>query len=150
MNVEPISKLRSRRMTKRETDRPKCEGHLRWVRTLPCCVSGAPSGVIVHHCMHGDPSATGARSSDRHAVPLLHSLHDAQYAGALHREACEPVWWAARGIDPLALAARLWAISIAAGRWQMPSAAERIDAARHAGDWETWVARGYRAERVAA
>ncbi len=123
--------------------RPRSEAHLRWLRTLPCIISGSPDGVIVHHLMHGEPSAAGARSGDCWAVPLLHSLHDAQYPGALHRLAREPDWWAARGINPVRIATRLWCISLVEGRVK---ATKREREAAHvtAGDWATWLCRGYR------
>ncbi len=45
----------------------------------------------------------GLKVSDEYTVPLCNGHHDAP-----HRTGDERAWWAARHIDPLAIAARLW------------------------------------------
>ena len=123
--------------------RPRSESHLRWIRTLPCLATGSPVGVVAHHLQHAYPSALSARSGDDAAVPILNSLHDAQYPGSIHAPGCrEAEWWTSRGIDALYVAHRLWAVSIFVGRVH----AKRVDigAARIlAVGWEDWICRGY-------
>ena len=52
------------------TARISSPAHLRWLRTLPCVVTGAPVGVVVHHLQHAEPSEIGRKSGDCWAVPL--------------------------------------------------------------------------------
>ena len=51
----------------------------------------------------------GRKVSDRFTVPLCR-LHHRE----LHRRGNERAWWQIHGIDPLAIAARLWAMTHAA------------------------------------
>lgn len=139
----PLLKTRSRRVVARAPARVKCEAHLNWIRHLPCVITGAEEGVIAHHCMHGEPSATGARSGDNWAVPMLEALHGAQFPAGLHRGGNEPRWWEARAVDPLAIARRLWAVSIVSGRCKA-KASDLPAAYALAGDWKAWIANGYR------
>jgi hypothetical protein len=46
----------------------------------------------------------GRKVSDRFAVPICRLHH-----GELHRRGDERTWWQNQGIDPLAIAATLWA-----------------------------------------
>ena len=107
----PISKLRSRRRTSRETSRDKHPSHMAWLLTQPCIVTGE-TGVVRHHLQHAQPSASSMKSGDRHAVPIVNRLHVEIHATG----AREADWWAARGIDALAVARALFALSIVAGR----------------------------------
>ena len=83
----------------RERDRD----HLRFVASQPCLVCGrTPSDA--HHIKFGEQQAMGRKVSDRFAVPICR-LHHRE----LHRRGNERAWWQSQGIDPLAIAASLWA-----------------------------------------
>ena len=89
----------------RERDRD----HLRFVAAQPCLICGrTPSDP--HHIKFAEQRAMGRRVSDRFTVPICR-LHHRE----LHRGGNERAWWQTREIDPLAIAARLWAITHAAG-----------------------------------
>jgi hypothetical protein len=83
----------------RERDRE----HLRFVAAQPCLVCGrTPSDP--HHLKFAEQRAMGRKVSDRFAVPICR-LHHRE----LHRRGNERVWWQNQRIDPLAIAASLWA-----------------------------------------
>jgi hypothetical protein len=83
----------------RERDRE----HLRFVAAQPCLVCGrTPSDP--HHIKFAEHRAMGRKVSDRFAVPICR-LHHRE----LHRRGNERVWWQSQGIDPLVVAATLWA-----------------------------------------
>jgi hypothetical protein len=83
----------------RERDRD----HLRFVAAQPCLVCGrTPSDP--HHIKFAEHRAMGRRVSDRFAVPVCR-LHHRE----LHRRGNERAWWQKQGIDPLVIAASLWA-----------------------------------------
>jgi hypothetical protein len=85
----------------RERDRD----HLRFVASQPCLVCGrSPSDS--HHIKFAEQRAMGRKVSDRFTVPLCR-LHHRE----LHRRGNERAWWQIHGIDPLAVAARLWAMT---------------------------------------
>jgi hypothetical protein len=92
--------------------RERCQAHLRFIRTLPCAACGVSATVQAHHLtISPDPKARGLKASDRWTAPLCLADHL-----ELHMRGDERAWWAALGRDPIALAERLWAMSIAAGR----------------------------------
>jgi len=77
--------------------------HLRFVTAQPCLVCGrTPSDA--HHIKFAEQRAMGRKVSDRFAVPICR-LHHRE----LHRRGNERAWWQSQGIDPLAIAASLWA-----------------------------------------
>ena len=83
----------------RERDRD----HLRFVAAQPCLVCGrTPSDP--HHIKFAEQRAMGRKVSDRFTVPICR-LHHRE----LHRRGNERVWWQKQGIDPLVVAASLWA-----------------------------------------
>jgi hypothetical protein len=83
----------------RERDRD----HLKFVTSQPCLVCGrTPSDA--HHIKFAEQRAMARRVSDRFAVPICR-LHHRE----LHRRGNERVWWQNQGIDPVAVAATLWA-----------------------------------------
>jgi hypothetical protein len=83
----------------RERDRD----HLRFVTSQPCLVCGrTPSDA--HHIRFAEQRAMGRKVSDRFAVPICR-LHHRE----LHRRGNERSWWQNQGIDPLSIAATLWA-----------------------------------------
>jgi hypothetical protein len=83
----------------RERDRD----HLRFVAAQPCLVCGrTPSDP--HHIKFAEQRAMGRRVSDRFTVPICR-LHHRE----LHRRGNERAWWHKQAIDPLVVAASLWA-----------------------------------------
>jgi hypothetical protein len=83
----------------RERDRD----HLRFVAAQPCLVCGrTPSDA--HHIKFAEQRALGRKVSDKFAVPICR-LHHRE----LHRRGNERAWWQNQGIEPLVVAATLWA-----------------------------------------
>ncbi len=81
------------------------KAHLKAVGLRPCLVCGRqPSHA--HHLTFAQPRGLSLKVSDEYVVPLC-ALHH----GELHRGGQERSWWAARGVDPLPVAAELWATS---------------------------------------
>lgn len=79
------------------------KSHLANIRDLPCCVSGSVVGVVAHHLLRSGEHGTGRKSSDRWAIPLASTVHD-----ALHADGDETRFLAERGVDGGALAQELW------------------------------------------
>jgi hypothetical protein len=104
-----LSELASKEVTVigkpvRERDRD----HLRFVAAQPCLICGrTPSDP--HHIKFAEQRAIGRRVSDRFTVPICR-LHHRE----LHRRGNERAWWQRQAIDPLVVAARLWAKTHAA------------------------------------
>jgi len=83
----------------RERDRE----HLKFVASQPCLICGrTPSDP--HHIKFAEQRAMGRKVSDRFTVPICR-LHHRE----LHRKGNERAWWEKQEIDPLPVAARLWA-----------------------------------------
>lgn len=88
--------------------RQHAKNHLHWITTLPSLVAGS-GRVDPAHIRYAEPryakTSTGKaeKPSDCWVVPLARSQHDAQH------DANERQWWVDRGIDPLLVAALLWA-----------------------------------------
>ncbi len=83
----------------RERDR----NHLRFVASQPCLVCGrGPSDA--HHIKFAEQRAMGRKVSDKFTVPVCR-LHHRE----LHRRGDERAWWDKQRIDPLPIAAALWA-----------------------------------------
>jgi len=85
--------------------------HLRWVKSLPCLIEGVRAlDVDPCHIRYGDHGKAAAgmseKSHDQYTVPMRRVHHDAQ-----HQAGDERKWWADRGIDPIIVAARLFAES---------------------------------------
>jgi hypothetical protein len=77
--------------------------HLKFVSAQPCLVCGRqPSDP--HHLRFAQPRALSRKVSDEFTVPLCRSHHR-----ELHRCGNEPAWWSRFGVDPLPVAAALWA-----------------------------------------
>jgi hypothetical protein len=94
----------------KQTKRPRYhdKGHLEWLRTLPCVITGKHP-VDAAHIRYADPiygkaeTGKGEKPSDKWAVPLCREKHDEQHSGS------ERAFWARYGLDPLRLAAALYA-----------------------------------------
>jgi len=81
----------------------RSSAYLALVGSLPCCVTGCTDAKRdAHHVRLGAYQA-GKRVPDSLTVPLLHTLHIDQYAGALHKVG-ERKFWTLHGIDPVKLA----------------------------------------------
>jgi ERF superfamily len=77
--------------------------HLKFVTAQPCLVCGrTPSDP--HHIKFAEQRAMGRKVSDRFTVPICR-LHHRE----LHRRGNERAWWESQRIDPLPVAANLWA-----------------------------------------
>jgi hypothetical protein len=95
--------------------------HLKFVAAQPCLVCGrTPSDP--HHIKFAEQRAMGRKVSDRFTVPICR-LHHRE----LHRRGNERAWWQSQGIDPLPVAAKLWAKT-----HEFASAAANIDGAQRA------------------
>lgn len=105
----------------RKPDRPYYEakakprkngGYLKWLHTLPCCVSGK-YGVQAAHVSYPSPAhghwgrAKGTKAPDLFALPLCPDLHDLSHSG---KAGSEEDFWASTGIVPHQLCLVLWAI----------------------------------------
>lgn len=97
------------------------KAHLAFVRSLPCVICGRqPSHA--HHIKFAQPGALGMKVSDEYTVPMCFLDHD-----ALHNAGNERAWWEACKVDPLPIAADLWASTrrSAANDGQRPDTASR-------------------------
>lgn len=96
---------------KRHRGRERDNGHLSYVRRLPCACGCMRSPCDAAHVRYADltrgKTYTGkqVKPSDKWTVPLTRACHEAQHGGN------EMAWWQSRGIDPLDLAERLYAVS---------------------------------------
>ena len=82
------------------------KAHLAFVAAQPCLVCGRRPAQA-HHLKFAQSRAMSLKVSDEFTLPLCNVHHD-----QLHRTGDERAWWARSGIiDPLKLAARLWAAS---------------------------------------
>lgn len=96
--------------TRQKQPRKKDDSHLRWLRGLPCLVTGA-YGVDPAHIRYGDPkyfkraAGGGEKPDDKWAVPMCREQHNLQHSMN------EQDYWRSVGIDPLAVALQLWAHS---------------------------------------
>jgi hypothetical protein len=73
-----------------------------------------------HHIKFAEQRAMGRKVSDRFTVPICRLRHR-----ELHRRGNERAWWESQAIDPLPVAANLWAKT-----HEFASAAANIDGAQ--------------------
>jgi DNA recombination protein Rad52 len=86
-----------------EPKRIRSKEHLKFVAKQSCLICGRkPSHA--HHIRYAQPRALSRKVSDEFVVPLCAIHHD-----ALHRVGDEKQWWNKHSIDPLSVAAELWA-----------------------------------------
>lgn len=93
--------------TRKKRPRAESQDHLKWIRTLPCLVTGQrPCDAA--HIRYGDMRrgkrevGKSEKPDDKWTVPLHHSVHMDQHSAG------EALWWASKGIDPIAVASLLW------------------------------------------
>jgi hypothetical protein len=95
-------------MVIRKPVRERDRDHLRFVASQSCLVCGRnPSDA--HHIQFAGQQAMARKVSDKFAVPICR-LHHRE----LHRRGNEHAWWQNQGIEPLTVAATLWAKTHAA------------------------------------
>lgn len=87
--------------------RVKDEKHLNYIRSLNCCICGAPNVDAAHirtaSLEHGKRGlGMQEKASDCWTVPLCRTHHTEQHAFGN-----ELKWWASKGIDPFLLAMSL-------------------------------------------
>ena len=93
----PLARIKERRV--------RDASHLAFVARHSCLICGRRPAQA-HHVRFAQPRALGMKVSDEFTVPLCVGHHD-----AVHRTGDERAWWAARQIDPLAVAVQLWTSS---------------------------------------
>lgn len=91
-------------LVKQKKHRIVDEGHLSFVRTLPCLACGGPSGCA-HHLTIGR-GRMGRKAGDDKSVPLTPKCHN-DFPGSLHHVG-EKVFWNKLGIDPRPVALYLY------------------------------------------
>lgn len=90
----PLARAKERRV--------RDPNHLAFVARHPCLICGRRPAQA-HHVRFAQPRAMAMKVSDEYTVPLCVGHHD-----AVHRTGDERAWWAARKVDPLAIAEELW------------------------------------------
>lgn len=99
----PVGKQKKR---PREND----DAHLKWIRTLPCVITGERP-VDPAHIRYADPVygkrevGKAEKPDDRWVVPICRRKHDEQHGMN------ERIFWARHGLDPLRIALALHACS---------------------------------------
>jgi ERF superfamily len=88
--------------------RKRSKAHLSFVATQPCLICKA-SPCDPHHLKMARSQSLGRKVSDEFTVPLCRTHHQ-----ELHQNGNERAWWQNQGIDPLPIAATLWARTHAA------------------------------------
>jgi hypothetical protein len=90
------------------------DGHLKWIRTLPCIACGRTDSVEAAHIRYGNllfgkrGTGLGERADDRWVTPLCRECHQSgPYSQHGSRSKGEREWWALSGIDPCMVAAGL-------------------------------------------
>lgn len=87
--------------------RKEDDGHLRWLRTLPCVITGERP-VEAAHVRYADPvygkreTGKAEKPDDRWALPLSPRLHRAQH------DMAEKMFWLSYGLDPLRICLALY------------------------------------------
>ena len=100
---------------KKKRPREKNDGHLKFIRSLPCVICGTHKGVEAAHLRmgsltYGKPATPmGVKPNDQWSTPLCDGHHrtlpDAQH------NVGEEQFWKAHGIDPFRIALSLWQAS---------------------------------------
>ena len=88
--------------------RVKADDHLAWIRTLPCLITGKypveACHVRYHDARFGKPAVgMGEKPDDKWVVPMIPEAHREQHSMN------ERKFWYEQGIDPVLVAAALWA-----------------------------------------
>ncbi len=97
--------------SKRKRPRQEEGQHLKWIRTLPCLVTGRHDGIEAAHIRYDDVTfgkrevGLGEKPDDRWTIPLQKDQHRDQHSGN------EKQWWGDIGIDPIPVAMALWGVT---------------------------------------
>lgn len=99
-------------MTQRDP-RQHCPAFLKFLRAQPCCISGCSRGPV--EAAHIRIGLTGMQRKphDFLATPLC--VHHHRVGPKSQHASNEGAWWAATGLNPFEIAARLYAAYLAAG-----------------------------------
>ena len=93
--------------------RQKSPVHLDWLRTLPCVVTGQQAEaahIRFGSWQHGKrETGMGERPDDKWCVPLSPEEH--RLGNRSQHTMSERRYWNEKGIDPVIIAALLWAVS---------------------------------------
>lgn len=87
------------------------DGHLRFIRGLPCAICGDNTSVEAAHVRMKDPSigkpmtGIGTKPHDKFTVPLCGQHHREQH------DTSEQDWWEQQGRDPVKLSLALYSVS---------------------------------------
>jgi hypothetical protein len=112
--------------------RSQSRDHRKWIASLPCLITLSRRNVEAAHVRYADRAygkrmtGIGEKADDRFCVPLSREFHAEQHKGS------ERAFWAAHGIDPIAVALSLWGCSgdDDAGEAVIRAARERADGKR--------------------
>jgi hypothetical protein len=77
--------------------------HLNFIKTLPCCMCGAPQSDPAHIRL-GTDGGTGLKPSDNYVLPLCRPCHQEEHRGSR-------TFWAKAKRDPLGLANALYILT---------------------------------------
>lgn len=108
--LRPATAFSKSPIGKQKRPRRENEAHLKWVRTLPCLLTGKRP-VEAAHIRYPDPrygkmeTGMGQKSHDHWTVPLSPEKHREQHTQN------EREFWLKHGVDPVAVAAALWSSS---------------------------------------
>jgi ERF superfamily len=109
LNATSVVKFDKSMLYLSEPRRHRDKLHLRFVSLQPCLMCGrTPSDA--HHLRFAQPRALGRKASDEFVVPLCRTHHRQN-----HQVGDEVSWWKPSGINPIAVASRLWSISRGVG-----------------------------------
>ena len=98
-------------MLRQRQPRKHDNGHLDFIRSLPCCVCGDNTTTEAAHIRYQDPRAgkryvgKGEKPDDKWAVPLCGKHHREQHGTG------ERIFWAGYDIEPIILALALFCVS---------------------------------------
>jgi len=110
-----MARIISQGSLRQRLPRVEAPAHLKWIRTLPCLITGRRTGIEAAHIRYGDhrygKRSTGMaeKPDDRWSVPLHHSVH--RTGPSAQHGVNERHWWDDRMIDPLMIAEELWRVS---------------------------------------
>jgi len=98
-NSPPLAACRAKSVRRRS------KAHLSFVASQPCLICRTRP-CDAHHLKIAQPRSLGRKVSDEYTVPLCREHHR-----DLHQLGNEANWWTKQGIEPLAVAAGLWAMT---------------------------------------
>jgi hypothetical protein len=91
--------------------RQKEDGHLKFIRGLPCLTCGDDTSTEAAHvrmpdfCVAKPLTGLAIKPDDKYTVPLCGKCHRSQH------QTSERVWWLSHSIDPVKIALALYSVS---------------------------------------